>query len=321
MGVPWPRRLLAAWMLALLCGELLIRIAPHPAGLLGLISLLHPWWYAPLPPLLGLALLGRRRRGLVALLLVATIWLSSYAGRWLTPLPDAGELRVLTWNVAGWNLDAADIDRVITAEQPDIIAFQELDEGLRRPLLARLADRYPYSEIRLPTEPGLQPADLGLFSRYPFDVSPLDCPYWRCYRRAVAVTAGGRALTLINVHIEHSPVITWHGLPLGIQTEREDRTIERLLADTAGFAGPLLIVGDFNTSERQPGYARLARRWGDSWRERGRGLGMTWPRTALTPPLLRIDYQWHSPELAPVAAAVGSGTSDHRYLVAAYRWR
>jgi vancomycin resistance protein VanJ len=321
MGVPWPRRLLAAWLLALLCGELLIRIDPDPAGLVGLISLLHPWWYTPLPPLLGLALLGRRRRGLAVLLAVATIWLSSYAGRWLNPLPEPGELRVLNWNVAGWNVDAADIDRVITAERPDIIAFQELDEGLRRPLLARLAARYPYNEIRLPTEPGLQPADLGLFSRYPFDVSPLDCPYWRCYRRAVAVAAGGRTLTLINVHIEHSPVTTWHGLPVGIQAEREDRTIERLLADTAGFAGPLLIVGDFNTSDRQPGYARLAGRWGDSWRERGRGLGMTWPRTVLTPPLLRIDYQWHSPALEPVAAALGSGASDHRYLVAVYRWR
>lgn len=318
--MPWPRRLLALWLVALLAGELLLRIWPNPGGLPGVISLFHPWWYAPLLPLIGLALLGRRSRMALLLAACSLIWLASYAGRWLNPPPAAGDLRVLTWNVAGWNIDAADIDRVITAEQPDIIAFQELDEGLRRPLLARLSARYPYSEIRLPTEPGLQPSDLGLFSRYPFSVSLLDCPYWRCYRRAVTVAAG-RELTLINVHIERSPLVIWRGLPVAVPTWREDRTIDALLADTAGFAGPLLIVGDFNTVERQPGYARLAGRWGDTWRERGRGLGMTWPRTDLTPPLLRIDYQWHSPELEPVAAAVGSGVSDHRYLVAVYRWR
>jgi endonuclease/exonuclease/phosphatase (EEP) superfamily protein YafD len=319
---------IVGWALLVLLLEALTRTPARRWGLLAIVDLLHPWRFLPVVPLTLLALLNRPRRWLVPLLLLACIWLGSYAARWFPPAPPPGAgppLRVLTWNVAGWNLDAADLDRVVSAENPAIIALQEVDGGLRRSLIERWGTRYPFFELRLPTEPGLQPADLALFSRYPYTTSPLDCPYWQCYRRAVTVRLPDRALTLINVHIEHSPLQAWQvggvSIPYALNTEREDRTIDRLLSDTAGWSAPLLIVGDFNTTERQAGYRQLAARWGDSWRERGRGLGMTWPRTTLTPPLLRIDYLWHSEHLIVQRAAVGSGRSDHRYLLADFVWR
>ncbi len=316
------------WTLLVLLLEALQRTPARRWGPLALADLLHPWWFLPALPLALLGLLGQRRRWVLPLVLLGMIWLASYGPRWFPPPPQAGAgptLRVLTWNVAGWNLDAADLDRVISAENPDIIALQEVDGGLRLPLIERWGTRYPFFELRLPTVPGREPADLALFSRYPYATSPLDCPYWECYRRAVTVTLPDRELTLINVHIERSALRAWRDLgvpiPYAVSSEREDRTIARLLDDTAGWTAPLLIVGDFNTSERQPGYQQLAARWGDSWRERGRGLGMTWPRIALTPPLLRIDYLWHSQHLSVQRAALGSGRSDHRYVLADFRWR
>ncbi len=321
-------RAILGWTLLLGLLEVLLRTPARRWGPLAILDLLHPWWFLPALPLALLVLLGRRRRWLVPLALLATIWLLSYGPRWFPPPPQPGTgpaLRVLTWNVAGWNLDAADLDRVISAENPDIIALQEVDGGLRGLLIERWGARYPFFELRLPTSPGLEPADLALFSRYPYTTSPLDCRYWECYRRAVTVALPDRELTLINVHIEHSPLLAWRGaglpIPYDLSTEREDRTIARLLDDTAGWPAPLLIVGDFNTSERQAGYQQLAARWGDSWREGGRGLGLTWPRQTLTPPLLRIDYLWHSEHLIVQRAAIGSGRSDHRYVLADFVWR
>ena len=319
----WLRCVVAGWIALIVLGELLIRTAARDWGVIAVFDLVQPWWYAPTLPCLLLVLISHQRRGTMVLLLVGAVWLTQYGARWLpkSPATAPANLRVLTWNVAGWNVNIADLDRVISAENSDIIALQEVDEALREPLLARWRDRYPWSEIRLPTEPGLQPADLAVFSRYPFAASPLDCPYWQCYRRALAVDVNGRELTLINVHIEHSPVQTWHGIPSGIANERETRTIRRLLADTAIWHEPLLIMGDFNTTERQTGYALLAARWSDTWHEQGRGLGLTWPRTTLTPPLLRLDYIWHSPHFTATHATVGSGASDHRYVVADLYWQ
>lgn len=323
----WLRWAVFGWMLLVGGLEVAIRTPVRHWGIMPILDVLHPWWYAPALPfaLLGVLL---QRRWVLPLMLLALVWIASYGSRWF-PVPPStvadATLRVLTWNVAGWNLDAADLDRVISAENPAIIALQEVDEGLRRPLIQRWSTRYPFYEIRLPTEPGLQPADLVLFSRYPYTTSPLDCPYWRCYRRAVVLDVAGRALTFVNVHIERSSLPTWDNLgiafPYQLSTTRESRTVERLLADTAGWSGALLIVGDFNTTERQASYPLLAARWRDTWRERGRGLGMTWPRTALTPPLIRIDYIWHSDHLITQDVSVGAGRSDHRYLVADFSWR
>lgn len=315
-------RAIRGWLIGLVGLELLMLTPLRWWSVIGVLNLLQPWWYLPVLPLAMIALLRRRWQVGIVCVGVMLAWSIHYAPRWLTQAnSQPHDLRVMTWNVAGWNLNINDIAQAVEREQPDIFVLQEVDEGLRRPLIAQFASRYPFYEIRLPTEPGLQPADLVLFSRFPYQPSALDCPYWQCYRRAVDVNVNGTSITVINVHIEHSPVLAWKiadtRIPYGVADWREQQTITRLLDDTAAAQQPLLVLGDFNTSERQRGYALLAERWGDTWRERGRGMGFSWtPLRGVAPPLLRIDYIWHSSHFAAINMHTGAGVSDHRYLVA-----
>ena len=67
----------------------------------------------------------------------------------------------------------------------------------------------------------------------------------------------------------------------------------------------------------------LAARMGDSFREAGLGFGWSWPVAAqvklpaFVPPLMRIDYIWHSPQWRTVTASQGPTLgSDHLPLYA-----
>lgn len=300
----WPRVWLGLWLFGL---------GLSYSNTVDLLSVLQPWFFAPALPLLLWAIPQRRRWLSAMTIFIGLIWLWLYAERWLPqPRPDTTPaLRLLSWNVAGWNLNSADILRVIDQEQPDLIALQEVDVGLAKPLQTALASRYPYVEFR-PASGAAQPADLALWSKWPFElIQP--CAYWQCYRRAYRVQYHQQPLILVNVHIEHSP-IRW----LRFEREREDAAIEQMIADFGRTTEPLLLAGDFNTVEQQAGYTALNTVWGDSWRERGVGMGFSWPQRLWHPPMVRIDYIWHNAAIRPIQLETGAGVSDHRYLIGAF---
>ena len=65
------------------------------------------------------------------------------------------------------------------------------------------------------------------------------------------------------------------------------------------------MLGDFNTTEREPAYAELSAGLHDAQKEAGVGLGMTWrPASLENLPfgLLRIDYLFASPRFVALAA-------------------
>ena len=95
---------------------------------------------------------------------------------------------------------------------------------------------------------------------------------------------------------------------------------------------PVILAGDFNTSEFSDAYRCMAQRLRDSYREVGRGTGHTWPAQQtkhiqsrwleLLAPVTRIDYVFHSHHWDAVEARVlkmDTG-SDHRPIVATLRW-
>ncbi|MBZ0300947.1 MAG: endonuclease/exonuclease/phosphatase, partial [Anaerolineae bacterium] len=71
-------------------------------------------------------------------------------------------------------------------------------------------------------------------------------------------------------------------------------------------------------------YGELAAAMGDSFRETSAGLGTTWPAArgdddipALIPPVLRLDYIWHSRQLRTLSTEIGPDLgSDHLPVVA-----
>jgi endonuclease/exonuclease/phosphatase family metal-dependent hydrolase len=87
---------------------------------------------------------------------------------------------------------------------------------------------------------------------------------------------------------------------------------------------PYIVAGDFNMSDQSIIYGQLAAAMGDSFREAGMGFGASWPAGEseelpdIFPPLLRLDYVWHSPHFRAVSAIQGPPLgSDHLPLIVA----
>jgi endonuclease/exonuclease/phosphatase family metal-dependent hydrolase len=94
--------------------------------------------------------------------------------------------------------------------------------------------------------------------------------------------------------------------------------IRKLAAQIEAETPPYIVAGDFNLSDQSSFYGILAARMGDSFREAGTDLGLTWPAfpalgvSSLFPPLIRMDYVWHSTGIRARSAFVGPYLgSDH----------
>ena len=96
-----------------------------------------------------------------------------------------------------------------------------------------------------------------------------------------------------------------------------DQLVERI----ATVEGPLVVLGDLNTSERQPNFHRLRAYLEDAFAVAGWGMGYTFPANShlygwAVPPMVRIDYvlinrAWQ----ARAAWSDQLPTSDHGYVV------
>jgi vancomycin resistance protein VanJ len=102
-------------------------------------------------------------------------------------------------------------------------------------------------------------------------------------------------------------------------TNRWDTTYPILLDRIKNIDRPLLVVGDFNTSDLDRNHYLLNCSLTNAFQIAGGGLGMTFPMIAppLAIPLVRIDHifystHWHA-RSAWTRAGVGS---NHQYLVA-----
>ncbi|MCG8348863.1 MAG: endonuclease/exonuclease/phosphatase family protein [Chloroflexales bacterium] len=90
----------------------------------------------------------------------------------------------------------------------------------------------------------------------------------------------------------------------------------------------ILLVGDLNVTQWEPGYRDLARNLQDAHRQAGWGLGVTWGIYSFGPhssanrqsnailQLLRIDYMFSSPQVTPLATSTDCSQrgSDHCIL-------
>jgi endonuclease/exonuclease/phosphatase (EEP) superfamily protein YafD len=147
----------------------------------------------------------------------------------------------------------------------------------------------------------------------------------------VVIDVGGQHVTVINVHLKAPGIDIRHvrwpaSLPLIRDFDDAQRAQETaaLLRDIDRVDGPLIVMGDFNTGDREPAYMEFDRRMHDAYRETSWGLGYTFPSsarggTASSPfPLVRIDYIWSAGGVEPIATSVDchTGRSDHCMVIA-----
>ena len=220
---------------------------------------------------------------------------------------EAADLRLATLNVNWRNQDLRGVVDFVTAEAPDVIAFQEVTPWWESVLVEALGADYPY---RRRVE-GSGVHGVAIFSRLPLEFAPPrgepDMPV-----NQAMLEVGGRSVTVIAVHL-------WRpGLPPRSrrQLEQVDEVVRRVRAAAPGSG--VVVLGDFNATPWSEPYRRLAD--GAGLTRGGTQPLFTWP--ADLPPLyIPIDHVLVSGGLEVSAKWTGSDVgSDHLAQVAEIRF-
>lgn len=235
-------------------------------------------------------------------------------------------LRVVTYNTLYSNSQLEDDARWLLTQEADVIILQEISAEADEPRLAPLRRYYPsYAYIS---------GSVRIFSKYPIidnDIILLQNDINRNARRYALrsqLDVNGEPITVYSVHLSLPINRDEARFPIGLnvpvlgilahydETNRNTQ-IRNLVADATAQDTPVIIAGDFNTSHTSAAHGILTQAGlRDAFAGAGNGFGFTFPATNTIPPLIRIDYIWHSRDLKAVSAMRGmQGGSDHYPLV------
>jgi endonuclease/exonuclease/phosphatase family metal-dependent hydrolase len=241
------------------------------------------------------------------------------------PITVALALTVMSYNIhQGRDVDGVlDLDRiaaVIRAQDPDVVALQEVgrhwsadsdfgDQPAELERLLGMKSVYGANLDRDPPEPGAPRRQYGtaILTAWPV----LNSEHILLPR--ASPDNEQRGLLVLDIDVHGAP-FRLHNAHLGVSAQDRRLQVDALLAEADKAAIPHALVGDFNARPTAPELAPLFERFRDAWTAAGQGDGFTFPASA---PNARIDYVLVSPELGisqvDVPALPGS---DHLPLVA-----
>lgn len=308
---------------------------------LSLVNTFAYMLFLPVLPLLIAAMLLKMRGNalrLVPLAMIGGLWFAPYYLPKQQAAPDGQTLNVLTFNVWGGNQRMDDVAAWLQNSGADVIMLQEIVPFDDWRILPRLAEQYPYRSSQADDERwnGNPNANVTL-SRYPIvDMQMIDLQTPETANPLrIVLDVNGQHVAVYNVHLawpaRRSPRFSlprwidnfYVEVLLGYDDKARNQQIANLLQHLKQETLPYIVAGDFNTSDQTPTYNALAAQMHDSFREAGSGLGGSWPVSssrglpAIVPPIIRIDYIWHSDAFLSLDAQQGPPLgSDHLALQA-----
>ena len=227
----------------------------------------------------------------------------------------AAHIRVLTLNLYGSAVEREALVELLRTWQPDVVLLQEVTPRYAELVRPATVGEYPYG------------VEVGLDNRFKGGVTWSRLPLGPAERLNLGISANAlhrvSASTPIgdvwfyNVHLANptSMLQDEGGLAVAIRrldSDQRDLELGRLAAQTANVDAPYVLAGDFNVPAGSRAYRDFPPAWRDAYAEVGRGFGHTFPATvpgrrgafwsAISLPLLRIDYVLSSQELRPRAA-------------------
>ena len=232
-------------------------------------------------------------------------------------------VRVMTWNAYFKNQHVDNLVAAVRHENPDLLAVEEFGANYAAEFASQLKASYPYQLLY----PHWEPRGYALFSRYPLEEVLQPLPgYGQCTCIQANVTIQNRQFTVLAIHPtvpEFDLSVKYHvPLPTHFETIDQDYQHETILNRIDTIQAPLLVMGDFNASDRMAVIDRYRAILTDTFREAGWGFGFTFPyeatfRSFQLPSLVRIDYIFHDETWRATRSWVGEAHgADHRYLVA-----
>jgi endonuclease/exonuclease/phosphatase (EEP) superfamily protein YafD len=256
-----------------------------------------------------------RRRGMV--LLAAAALLSQAAPALWTVLRanpahaagtcDGPTLRVATVNLWYANNDPRRLLAWLAANEPDLVALQEVSPAWIEALAATLPD-YPYRQL-LPRD---DPYGIGVLSRLPLgQVTALDLAGDGLPSLQVTAGPASHPLQLLVLHT-HWP------LAPGLQQAR-DRVLQKAAALARGQPSSSIVLGDLNLTPYAPAFTRLVQSSGlrdalddQAWRP-------TW-QASFWPLALPIDHVLVPRAGCVLDTSIGPDIgSDHRPVLVTLR--
>jgi vancomycin resistance protein VanJ len=264
--------------------------------------------FIPLPLVLLGAWLQKTRwlRWLsVALIAVALVWFGQYFLP-KTPRDTQGQsVKVVTYNMQAKDKG---LEAFLKETQPDIVFLQEISGTLATTETMR--DLYPY-QVAQAEEWGNK-----ILSKYPVLNSKNLQGFGSSLPQRLELDINGQSVAVYNVHLTWpigNPRLNVRFVPgfiakaiSGFDDSQRNAQIDLLIEFLKKETLPYLVVGDFNVSQYSATYGKLSKVAGDSFREVSTGFGNTWPATMQSglklPPLLRLDYVWHSLHFEPQMA-------------------
>ncbi len=301
---------------------------------LALFGNFTPVYFAALLVLLPLALLFRARRGVLLMLplaLIGAVWFGRlYLPKATVETSDA-TLKVISFNVWGDNPDLTPIEDWLRDQAADVVVTIELPPVWKDGIPA-LRDVYPE---QITGNSKLLYWGGTLLTRYPVVSSEvLELGDGVMRQQRVVIDVDGQQIAIYAIHLllpigYESHIGLGGGFYPAVASRYDDSArnaqIHALIARLRDEPLPYIVAGDFNMSDQSVIYNDLAAALGDSFREAGTGLGTSWPMLRATfglptsiPPVMRIDYIWHSADFRAVTAAVGPFLgSDHLPMLAA----
>lgn len=268
-------------------------------------------WLAGAASALLCALRARRASLFVLALSVWLLWPGGvlYLPRLGGP-PEGTPLRVATINVLMSNRDGARVREWIRAEDPDVVAVQEvslywLDE------LRQLADVLPYRVTSPSEDVPFNAATFGMavLSKRPLTVVERFSHLGRSGGIVAELDVEGTTVRIVAAHPERPG-----------RSERVPRrnTVLAMVAERAAVTSACIVLGDLNTSSGSPAFERLLADGHLSDSRRGFGRQPTWCWERPIHDLwVDIDHVLVSARFAVVDRRVGPRTgSDHRPVAA-----
>ncbi len=280
-----------------------------------LFNYFMPWLLLGLLPALAVAGLGRQP-WLVMLLALPTVFICAtfaplFLPRFNTALAANLQLNVMSFNIWARNQDLDTAAALIRHEQPDILLLQEAYQPVGYQLIYKLNDLYPGQEIHVAYEPRMGQA---VISRYPITLLEASAQKGRALKVLVETPDG--PIAVWNVHIYHP--FPW---------SRQYRQVSVLADDIAREKIPLIVGGDFNTTDQSETYQIVNQYLSNAHWEAGWGFGFSFPAhrpqlegIPIVTPMLRIDHIFHSEHFYTLNARTLplSGGSDHLPVVAKF---
>ncbi|HYO48903.1 MAG TPA: endonuclease/exonuclease/phosphatase family protein [Chloroflexia bacterium] len=299
-------------------------VAPQREGLFALLQVFALYLFLLLALLLPFVFMRGAMALRVALVACALVFCLRFFPRLdapvVIPAPGSTQVSVVSWNVRVGGEQAGRIGPVLRSRPAEVVALIEADwEWLYED--QALAEVYPYRLVH-PTETATGMALLSIYPilehgivEHPRDIWDIPRVMW-----ARLDLEAGRTVLVVVAH--PSPPSTsgrnCSSLTCYATAKRDMRiAATRDFVEAALRRGDnLLLVGDFNVTDREPAYQELTVGLRDAHKRIGTGLGNTWGPASLmnkSLPLLRIDYQFSSPNVTPLKTSVDCTPrgSDH----------